>query len=181
MKGVARKSIAVLVGICLFIALSMAAVNMITAPRIAEQEEIAKKNALNAVLPENEDFDLFKPTEAQQQTIPECVKEIWVDKDGDGVVAILSVKGYDSSKPMSIAVGFSSLGSIDKVVIISANGETSGIGTKVKNSDFIAQFDGKDNELVGVDTISGATVSSSAVINAVKDSFIVCELIKGES
>ncbi len=173
MKKTALKSIIVLVSICLFIAVSMAAVNLVTAPKIAEQERLAKENALKEVVPENDGF-----TQVELESLPESVSEVWADNDGDGVVAILSVKGYDSSKPMSIAVGFASDGTICKMVVISAMGETSGIGSKVTNDDFVSQFDGKNASLEDVATISGATVSSSAVINAVRDSFIAYGLVK---
>ena len=85
---------------------------------------------------------------------------------------LLSAAGYDSSNPISIAVGFSSDGKIEKCHVISCSGETSGIGTKVKNESFISQFESKSS-VDGVDTISGATISSSAFLDAVKDAFDV--------
>ena len=60
---------------------------------------------------------------------------------------------------------------IIKCKVISAQGETSGIGSKVTGEDFLAQFNGKSEGLEGVDAISGATISSSALIEAVRESF----------
>ena len=165
-KNSSLKSIIVLVSICLFIAVAMAAVNMVTSPKIAEANERAEQEALSAVLPENGGFEKVELSE-----LPESVSAIYKDKDGEGYVAMLTIKGYDSSKPMSAAVGFTSEGEITQLKIVSAQGETSGIGSKVTLPDFLSQFDGKDRELEDVDTISGATVSSSAVIEAVKQSF----------
>ena len=174
MKNTSLKSIIVLISICLFIAVSMAVINMITAPKIEDQQKAAEQEALSAVLPENAGF-----TEVELEGLPESVTGIFKDNDGNGVVAMLSIKGYDSSKPMSAAVGFNLDGTISKVVIISASGETSGIGSKVTTAEFTSQFDGKDASLEGVDAISGATISSSAVINAVRDSFVAYGLIEG--
>ncbi len=161
------KSIIVLVSICLFIALAMAAVNMVTAPKIAEAEAAAEEEALSAVLPENGGFE-----EIFVENLPESVSKLYCDRDGEGYVVLLSVKGYDASKPMSVAVGLTNSGEIVKCHVISASGETSGIGSKVTGEDFLSRFTGKSREQIdGVDTIGGATISSSAFIDAVRESF----------
>lgn len=174
MKNTSLKSIIVLVAICLVIAVAMAAVNVITAPRIEEQQKNAEQAALREVLPENGGFEKIEAA-----GLPKSVSAAYRDLDGDGAVAMLSVKGYDSSKPMSVAVGFSLDGRISKVVVISASGETSGIGSKVADASFLALFEGKDSSLEGVDAISGATISSSALISAIRESFVAVGLIKG--
>lgn len=160
------KSIIVLVAICLFIAIAMAAVNMVTAPKIAEATEAAEREALSAVIPENGGFEKM-----ELGGLPESVRDVYRDLDGEGYVALLSVKGYDASTPMSVAVGFTEEGTITKCHVISASGETSGIGSKVTGEGFLDQFAGKDNKLDGVDAISGATISSSSLIDAVRESF----------
>ena len=161
------KSIIVLVVICLVIGGAMAAVNMITEPRIAKAEAEAERLALAEVCPENGGFEAITEIE-----LPESVKTLYRDLDGEGYVAMLSVGGYDSSKPMSVAVGFTSDAKIIKCKVISAQGETSGIGSTVMNEDFLMQFEGKSEGLDGVDAISGATISSSALIDAVEESFL---------
>lgn len=173
MKNSSLKSIIVLVAICLFIAVAMAAVNMVTAPKIAEANEKAEQDALAAVLPENGGFE-----QVELDGLPESVSAVYRDLDGEGYVVMLSVKGYDSSKPMSAAVGFTGEGNITECKIISAQGETSGIGSKVTLPEFLSQFGGKDEKMEGVDAISGATISSSAFIDAVKDSFTAVTLAK---
>ena len=170
MKNSSLKAIIVLVAICLIIAVAMAAVNALTAPRIEEAARIAEQEALSAVLPENAGFEII-----ELDTLPESVSAIYRDMDGEGYVAMLSIKGYDSSKPMSAAVGFTSEGVITQMKMISAQGETSGIGSKVMLPEFLAQFIGKTESLDGVDTISGATISSSAVVRAAGESFAALE------
>jgi electron transport complex protein RnfG len=87
---------------------------------------------------------------------------VYRDLDGEGIAMLLSAKGYDASNPISIAVGFDNDGNIEGVYVISATGETKGIGSKVKNSSFLDQFVGK-SDVDEVDTISGATISSNGV------------------
>ena len=166
MKNTSLKSIIVLVAICLFIAVAMAAVNMVTAPKIDEANRRAEQEALAAVLPENAGFEAV-----ELESLPESVSAIYRDLDGEGYVAMLSIKGYDSSKPMQVAVGFTGEGKITECKVISASGETSGIGSKVTLPEFLSQFNSKDSALDGVDSISGATISSSAFIDAVRESF----------
>ena len=159
------KSLIVLFSICLIIAVLMAAINQITAPRIAAAEREAEQKALRAVLPEAEEFLQVEGTYA------DSVASVWRASNGSGYAVMLSAKGYDSSKPMSIAVGFDENGALLACRVVSASGETKGIGTKVTSESFLGQFVGKDEALDGVDTISGATISSSAFINAVRDAF----------
>ncbi len=162
MKKTSVKAVVVLVAICMLTAALMAAVNLLTAPKIAAANEAAEREALNAVLPENSGFDKY------EGELPESVSAIYIDKGHKGSVAMLSVKGYDSSKPMSVAVGFNGSGEILSVRVISAQGETSGIGSKVTGEDFLSQFGGKNAANMNeVDAISGATISSSALIEAV--------------
>ncbi len=157
------KSLIVLLSICLVVAVLMAAIHSLTAPKIEEANMAAEREALRSVL---ETATLFEKIEGDY---PETVTALYMDMGGSGYVAILEAKGYDSSNPMKIAVGFDADGNILAVKVISANGETSGIGTKVTGEGFLSQFVGKDESLDGVDTISGATISSSALINAVRD------------
>ena len=171
-KGDMLKSLVVLVTICLVIAVAMAAINLITAPKIAEAEKEAEEAALRLVLAAATEF------EAVEGTYPETVSAVYRDLGGSGYAVVLSAKGYDSSNPMKIAVGLDPEGRILKCHVVSASGETAGIGSKVTDPAFLALFDGKDETLTGVDAISGATVSSSAMIEAVKDAFDAVSLAK---
>ena len=171
-KNDSLKSIIVLVGICLAIGAAMAGINMITKDRIAAVQAEKEAKALIEVLPENEGFEKLENV----PKLPDSVVAVYRDNDGEGIAMLLSASGYDSSNPISIAVGFNNDGSITKCYVISCTGETSGIGTKVKGEGFLSSFDGKSN-MDGIDTISGATISSSAFLDAVKDAFDVLATI----
>ena len=171
-KNDTLKSIIVLVSICLVIAAAMAGINMITKDKIAAVQAEKEAKALEAVLPENAGFEKLEDT----LDLPATVSAVYRDKDGEGIAMLLSASGYDSSNPISIAVGFDKDGKIEKCYVISCTGETSGIGTKVKNESFLSQFDGK-GDMGGVDTISGATISSSAFLSAIEDAFDVIKTI----
>ena len=171
-KNDSLKSIVVLVAICLVIAAAMAGVNMLTADRIARVQAEKEAKALQSVLPENAGFEKIDDI----ADLPKSVSAVYRDLDGEGIAMLLNASGYDSSNPISIAVGFNSEGKIEKCYVISCTGETSGIGTKVKNESFLSQFDGK-GDMDGVDTISGATISSSAFLDAIKDAFAIVSTV----
>lgn len=162
-RNTSLKSLIVLLSICLVVAVLMAAINALTAPKIDEANAKAEQEALRTVFPYATKFEKI------EGEYPETVTALYRDMGGTGYAVILSAEGYDSSKPMTIAVGFDAEGKILAVKVVSASGETSGIGTKVTDEGFLAQFVGKGQTLDGVDTISGATISSSAFKNAVRD------------
>jgi electron transport complex protein RnfG len=84
----------------------------------------------------------------------------------EGYAFIATTSGY--SGDINIMVGLADKETIKGIVIISQT-ETPGIGTRITERPFISQFDGMDIDLVSsdIDTLTGATVSSKAVINIV--------------
>lgn len=98
--------------------------------------------------------------------------------DGDGSTpeteqpareANASVIGYGG--PVLVRLRLNAAGAIEALTVGEARfGETDGVGSKVKDASFLGQFEGKTPPLElgkDVDGISGATVSSQAVVDAV--------------
>lgn len=165
--------IIVLVAICVFISAAMAAINLITAPKIDEAQRQKEEEALSIVVPDNQGF-----TKQEISDLPESVVALYSDNGSSAVAVMLSIKGYDSSNPMSVAVGFDEDGKIIKTSVISCNGETKGIGSKVSDESFLSRFSGL-SDVSSVDTISGATISSSAFKAAMEDACRVVEQYRG--
>ena len=155
--------IIVLVLICAVIGGAMAAINLITAPKIAADHKLKEETALSAVVPNNQGF-----TQISIDDLPESIIGVYTDNGSAAMAVMLSVKGYDSSNPMSVAVGFDENGEIIKCSVISCNGETKGIGSKIADEEFLSRFYGK-TDVSSVDTISGATISSRAFKDALED------------
>ena len=55
------------------------------------------------------------------------------------------------------------------------------MGSKTTEEPFRSQFVGKDSSLDGVQAISGATISSTAYINAINDAFAAWNIAKEAS
>ena len=166
--------IIVLVSVCVVIGSLMAAVNLITAPRIEEAQKQKVQEALSAVVENNSGFESIELSE-----LPESVVGAYKDKGSERLAVILSIKGYDSSKPMSVAVGFDEEGKILKCSVISCLGETKGIGSKVSDAEFLSQFEGK-GDVGGIDAISGATISSKAFRLGIADACAVVRQYRAE-
>ena len=158
------KPIVVLSLICVVVTGALAATNEVTAP-IIEEATIAAENAARAeVLPE---ADSFSPVEG---ITVEGVSAVYNADNGAGAAITASAKGYGVD--VVIMVGINADGSIEGITVTQQT-ETKGIGSNVvDNPEYLAQYSGLSaaeplvlNE--DVDARTSATVSSTAVINAV--------------
>ncbi|MEG0392384.1 MAG: FMN-binding protein [Anaerovoracaceae bacterium] len=134
----------VLVIICLVVTALLAATYSVTKPNITANEKAVEEKAKLAVLP-----------------------------DGEGEAYKTAVKSYGGT--LSAMVGINPKGEICGVTVIS-HSDTPGLGTKAMDKEYLKQYNGltelkadsikKDPQ---VDAISGATISSNAVYQSVKD------------
>ena len=158
------KPIVVLSLICVVVTGALAATNEVTAP-IIEEATIAAENAARAeVLPE---ADSFSPVEG---ITVEGGSAVYTADKGAGAAITASAKGYGGD--VVIMVGINADGNIEGITVTQQT-ETKGIGSNVvDNPEYLAQYSGLSaaeplvlNE--DVDARTSATVSSTAVINAV--------------
>jgi len=151
--------VAVLTVICLVIAALLAGINSFTSPVIAEREEQKVYDSLREVL----DGD-FAPAELPEGTDKSVTAIYKVTKDGAdvGKVVTVSAKGYAST--ILLTVGVDVEGKVTKAVVTS-QAETHG---KAGMDSYTDRFAGvAKDDLAGVETFSGATVSSTAIKNAI--------------
>ncbi|PKM73190.1 MAG: hypothetical protein CVU91_06395 [Firmicutes bacterium HGW-Firmicutes-16] len=165
------KPILVLTLICLLISAALAFTNQKTAPIIAAAEKAAAEAARQEVLPEADSFTLM-----ELEGLPSTVTEVYRADNGAGFVFMLTAKGY--SGDMKLICGMDADGKITDCNTL-LQSETKGLGTKTTLPEFRQQFAGKDSSLSGVETISGATISSKAYLGAIKDAFTAYETAKG--
>jgi len=157
------KPIVVLCVICIVMTGALAATNSVTAP-IIEAATIAAQNAARTeLLPEADSF-----TKVEGLAV-ENVVEAYTANNGTGTVVTSTSKGYGGT--MTVMVAFTPEGTI-KQIKVTQQGETQGIGSKVAgDASFWTRYEGLEaKELVlgtDVDALSGATVSSKALTNAV--------------
>ncbi len=168
------KPIIVLAAICLVVTALLAYVNQITQPVIKEAEEKAAAAARTEVLSEAKDFEKL-----DVKDMPEGVLEVYKGSDNSGYVFIVETKGYGGK--IKFICGITNDGKMEAVKTLS-HSETSGVGTKAvdNSSGYRDNFAGKTkDECDKVDTITGATISSTAFKRAVSTAFDAYDKIKG--
>ena len=164
------QSTLVLVCICAVMAVLLAITNAITYPTIKANEDKAANAALLEVMPEGEGFEQMDLSSYQ---LPATVTEVYKETKG-GYVVKMTTTGYSSG--MVIMCGVNPDGTISGAVCLSSS-ETLG-----HEKTFGANFVGKDTAGVdAVDTISGATKTTSAYKNAVKDAINTAIILGGGS
>lgn len=165
------KPVIVLTCICLVVSVLLAYVNSVTAPIIAEAEQKTAQEAMAEVLPE---ADSFEPINIDG--LPERVDEVYCAENGSGYVFMLTTKGYGGD--MKLICGINADGTIEACKTLS-HSETSGLGSKTAEDPYRNQYCGKSADTLGeVDAISGATISSTAYMNAVQDAFEAFDMVK---
>lgn len=149
----------VLTLICIVAAGLLAGVNYLTKSRIIAQAQAQEDSGLKELFPQAANFEAVKSGE-------EFLYYKVNDKDSRtiGVAFKAQAKGYSST--IEIMAGMLSSGTIVGIKIISQN-ETPGLGTQIAEKHFTDRF--KDKQYTDdIEAITGATISSGAVIEAVK-------------
>ena len=164
------KPLLVLVVICLVVSALLGFTNSVTAPIVEENELIAAEQTRKAVLAGAESFTEIE-CDAEALGITSAYKE----DSGKGYVITAGRKGYGGQ--VVVTVGIDGSG---KVVGLSANvsTETSGVGSKAGLPAYTDKYIGLSGSADGVDTISGATYSSTAVRNGVTAALAAYDAIK---
>lgn len=155
----------VLTIICVVVSFALVGTYGLTQPIILENAAKAAAAARAEVLPGATSFE-----EVTVEKMPEGGIDCYKDAAGNGYVITGSARGYGGI--MKVMVGIKNDGSIAGIKVLEQS-ETAGLGTKVTEPTFMNQFIGKDVEMKDIQTISGATVSSRAFLNAVKSSYLV--------
>ena len=153
-------------------AVGLAVTNEVTKGPIAEQKIAAQKEALNKVLPGCNYEEILEIEGLAEGSL---IDQMFVGKNEEsgeiaGYAFVANPQGYGG--PIPITLGVSAEGHVTQTYV-GALQETAGLGSRVGEAEFQDQFIAiaadPDTLSDNVDTISGATVSSSAFFGAVKD------------
>jgi len=160
MKEILRYGI-ILGVICLVASGLLAGVNSFTKARIIAQAQQEEEASLKEVVPEAAHFEAVRSGN-------DIIYYRAHDKNAKlvGIAFKASGKGYSSE--IETMVGMAADGRIIAIKILSQN-ETPGLGAQVIEPSFTRQFANKNiQHLNEVQAITGATISSKAVLDAVK-------------
>lgn len=159
-KETARLGI-ILFTICFIAAGLLSLVNKLTASKIEIQKELEEKLALEAVIKDASNFQAVKEND-------EVIYYKALDDKGKIIGYVFKAKQRGYSSDIETIVGIDVKGKILAIRLLSQN-ETPGLGSRITESEFTDRFKNKDLKSFNeVDTITGATISSKAVIDSVK-------------
>jgi electron transport complex protein RnfG len=178
--------------ICTIVTMALALTNFATKDAIASQVRMQEETARKEVFSDAEDFEEIQELESilSAEEDGRLVKKAYnCLKDGEVIGRVYSVESKGYGGFISIAVGIDNSGKTTGVKIVS-HSETPGLGSKAKDEPFISQLVGispkepltvvkiggsKEEE---IDAVSGATISSKAVVKAVQDAIDIDSEIK---
>ena len=174
MKEIARYGF-ILAVICVAAAGLLAGVNALTGPKILAAMQAEEQAALKEVMP-----TAVKFTQVKSATDTTLYYKAFDNQDKlIGFVFKATGKGYSSV--IETLAGVFLDDKISAIKVISLN-ETPGLGMRVAENKFTGQFNQQDSlDLSGVEAITGATISSRAVIDSViRKAQEIKELIKDD-
>lgn len=165
----------------------------ITKEPIAVAQENAKQEAFKAVLPDASSFEDYEEFDADSAAAllkengyeAADITEVAAGQDESGstvgyVINVTSHEGYAGD--IQISVGIASDGTVKGIEMLSIS-ETAGLGMKADEEEFKDQFKDKNVERFiytktgesgdnMIDAISGATITTNAVTNAVDSALV---------
>ena len=146
--------------ICAITSAILGAVNMVTAPVIAQIAADKTAQAYNEVLPTKGGYETVDYSDTNVTAVAKC---------DEGYVVEVSISGSQST--LQLAIGVDNDGAITGVSVIK-HGETPGLGAKSTEAEWRQQFVGQTSGLNltkrggEVEAITGATITSTAIVNA---------------
>lgn len=201
------KDALILTVITLVAGVALGLVEGITREPIARAEEQTTKEAYESLFPDASsfealEFDADAAIQKAEETVPETVGSDWpsgsvsinaltdaLDGSGQSIGKIITVtnkKSYGGS--VTLSVGISNEGQITGYKITDIS-DTPGLGMKATESDFMSRFVNIPASIYKVtkqvpgeneiQAISGATITSRAVINSVDAAVAYYELLNG--
>ncbi len=178
------KNTALLTITCLMASGLLAAVYGVTKPQIEINKVRKEIDTLRQMVTEpqvwigmsKDGIEILRATDGVTDGLTVDGVAVWIGQASDGkeICRVLkaSARGYSSTIKMLVAI--SANGRCRSVSVLEQN-ETPGLGTNVLNEKFQTQFKGKTLEEMKLvkdggklDAITGATISSKAVIKAVR-------------
>ena len=161
--------ILVLALICMFISGALAVVNNITYPVITRAAAGRAEQAQREIIPDAEAF-----VHIYAEGLPATIREVYETTNNKGFIFVIITSGYGGE--ITIMCGIDPAGEIISCLTL-AHTETKGISDPVFAMQ--SEYEGKNKNLDGIESISGATISSNAYKNGILDAFTAFEMVKG--
>ena len=164
--------------ICLFVSGALAFVNSKTYPVILDHAKERSIDAMNEIIEIAESFIEIHDINGLPRSLTGVYNAVNKNNKIIGYVFMVTTQGYGGE--IKLICGINPDGKIIKTATLSQT-ETKGMATPVFESSHQSQYIGKDKNLNGINAVSGATISSTAYKNGIRDSFAAYEIITGSN
>ena len=151
----------------------VAGINLITRDAIAANEARELQEAMEALVPE-----IGSLTVTERPVDSSSVENLFALTDAEGAakgyIAIASPQGYKDTIRMCVLINEECR--VAGIRVLSSS-ETPGLGSRAVEDEYLDQFLGKSAELrfgAGIDAVSGATISSRAILNGLNEVLALC-------
>lgn len=172
---------AILTAICIVISGLLALTNDITHEKI---EDLARKESIAtmSLIYTDTGMGFQELTATDNEGNEFSYAKAINDGETYGYIFTTSKNGYGGE--VKVMTGINDDGSIKAVYILSVADETPGLGQNAKNEDFTKQFIGKQKEIskeknAEIQAITGATITTNAVIDDVNRARELFNIVKG--
>ena len=174
------KDALVLFVITLVLGVLLSVVKTLTDIPIREGEERAKREAYSQVCAEYDNGEdvtsSIKDMSFQKTIVNNALIAKNEKKEKIGYIIQVTTKGYGGD--IDLIIGFDNEKRVTGIAFPTSLSETPGLGMRVTEEPFKSSFNSKgEQDLASVDTLTGATISSSAVKSAIIDATHVLDKI----
>ena len=168
--------ILVLTLLCFLVSWTLAVGNNLTQPIIEEASEQRAEAAMKDIIPLASGFELMATQSFRNKGIlPKTVTAVFRTTNNIGYIFMVRSTGYGGE--IQLLCGISPEGKVIKTVTLAQN-ETKGLGTPIFEEYHAGQYRGRDKQSIeDVAAISGATITSRALKNGIRDSFAAFEIV----
>jgi len=158
--------------ICLVVSGALAFVNNLTYPVIENAAAQRAAAARREIIPHADGFELL-----EIDGLPKRITEVYRTTNNTGFIFMITTTGY-APEEIKLICGIDPDGRVIKTATLAQN-ETQGLGTPIFEQPHAGQYWGKDrNGIEGVAAITGATITSNAFKNGIRDAFAAFEIVK---
>ena len=158
--------------ICLVISGALAFTDSVTRPVIAEAGALRTESVRLEIIPQATGFEII-----EADGLPETVVGAYRTINDVGYIFMVESSGYGGDIQLICGVGMD--GKIIQCKTL-GHSETQGMGSRITEREYEDQYIGVSGDLDGISAISGATISSKAYVNGIRDALAAFELVKGD-
>lgn len=175
------KTTAILTVICVVITAALAVTNKFTKDRIDELSVANQQEAMQRIIKADE----YKKGKVNYKGEETEFNVAVAQGETKGFIFTLNAKGYGGD--VAVMTGIDTNGTVIAVEVTDAANETPGLGQNVAKEDFYNQYKGKTENIEVVkngasgnqiQAVTGATISSNAVTEAVNESIEIYKTIE---